>query len=143
MEHRVYIKSEILDRIIPIIAQRRKDGDFVYLHTTDELRRPCTSSIVSEALEFYCDLYMPCPSTPKKLIASTGCEVPIKTCPHTGWYTPDRLLAKYWPELNKTRQSLIKKLEMHFKILRRRGLLKNQEAPYTRESDEGIELGMP
>ena len=130
------VPKEIASRLTPLIAQRKKDANHVYLHTIDHMVPPSAISLICEAVEFYCDLYQPIDSTPKKLLANTEVPVTIKTCPHTGWYEPDKMLRIYWKSLNRTTAILRKKIEMHHKLMRKIGKCRNQEVPYERESDE-------
>jgi len=123
------IEADILSRIVPLVAQRKKDCAYVYTHTNDKLYRPTIRAICEEAIEFYADIHLPIDTTPNELVVSTGIPNKVEKLPHSGWYTIKTTLREYFPKLTRTHMEYKRKLEMHLKIMHGRGLAKNQEGP--------------
>lgn len=90
------VARAILERVKPIVAQRKKDQEKIYLHTVDEEIPPSVAAVVSEAIEFYCDLLLPIDSTPfDRLVDDDIPAIRPWWVPHTEYHAERRPVKEY------------------------------------------------
>ncbi len=70
-----------MDRAKPILAQIKKDGEKLYLHTVGRDAHVTMSSLASMAVELVADMYSPIDSTPAMRTAE---HLAGGRCPHCG-----------------------------------------------------------
>jgi len=82
---KIKIPACLVARIRPIVAQRKKDTDPVYLHTSDEELAPSLTALICEAIEYYCDLLLPISTTPCQRITAAHERIKLSWLPHSEW----------------------------------------------------------
>lgn len=90
----VRMSIPIYQRLHEIVAQLRKDGRILFLHTIDKEIRPSVEGLVDYAVEWFADCYTPLESTPGARIEEyqdlrhcpkCGHDWPGKKRPHLDW----------------------------------------------------------
>jgi hypothetical protein len=109
--HQIKVYDALHARMQPIVAQRQKDNRPVFLHTfhdPDKLQykwgnKPAFNTLCNEAIEFYCDLHIPIPTTPVDRLTTAG-KLTIEHLPRDDYHHPinrDKWLIAYVEELKK------------------------------------------
>ena len=96
---KVRILPELYERMRPIVAQRKKDSEFVFLHTLDNpdllhqdrrlTRRSSFQSLALEAIEFWCDMHIPIETTPIQRLTAKGRQA-LEFLPTDDYHPPKR-----------------------------------------------------
>ena len=71
-DYRITIPNALLHRIRPIVAQYKKDSDYIHIHTIDADLHPSATSLITDAIELYCDLHIPIETTPIERLTDAG-----------------------------------------------------------------------
>ena len=112
---RTTIFTSVFERLRPIVAQRQKDGHKTHIHTSsyDVPYRTTLRSMINEAVEYICDLYIPIESTPPERLTAAG-RLALEYLP-TSTYAPpvnrDLWLLNYAEALKKALLDIEEKKE--------------------------------
>ncbi len=94
MAQALEIPQYLLDRLQPLVAQRQKDYEEVYLHELDKWAPPSRSTILQEAIEWYCDLHNPIDTTPAHRLPDKEGNIDLKVTPHSDILPKERSIAE-------------------------------------------------
>jgi hypothetical protein len=82
-------------RFDPLVAQRRKDYEEVYLHQEEKWMPPSRQTLIYEALEWYCDLHNPIDTTPAHRLPYPDGHLDLQVTPHSDILPSERSIADH------------------------------------------------
>lgn len=91
----IIIPKYLLNRLEPLVAQRRKDGERVYLHEEDKQILASRVTLIYEAIEWYCDLHNPIDTTPCHRLPDNDGKLDLQVTPHSDTLPMERSIADH------------------------------------------------